>query len=993
MESGEGVVRNNEENIYVSVRLRPLNSKEILRNDVSDWECIGDKTIVYKNVNLSASERSMYPSAYTFDRVFRSACSTREVYEQGAKDVAISAVSGMNSSVFAYGQTSSGKTYTMTGITEYAISDIFDYIEKHPERKFSLKFSAMEIYNESVRDLLSIDITPLRLLDDPERGTIIEKLTEEVLTDWDHVIQLLSISQRQIGETSLNETSSRSHQIIRLTIESSSRDFLGKDNASTLTAAVNFVDLSGSERASQSLSAGARLKEGCHINRSLLTLGTVVRKLSKGRNGHIPYRDSKLTRILQTSLGGNARTAIICTMSPARSHVEQSRNTLLFASCAKEVTTNAQVNVVMSDKALVKHLQRELARLESELRSPSYAFGASNYSTTLKEKDLQIEELEKEIKEVILQRDVAQSQIKELLQKLGDGSGSTIQVRLGHYPQLQVRNSLDSDIPEFETPIKADPYSLDVDTRTCSDGHSRSSSEDHFPKVPYFDNNFVPGNMSPRILERSSNFSESDSCHAWDEVDKQSNGTSEYLYKEVHSIDAEDLCNKGILYSSSGENTAFSAVRVAMIRDGQDLEFESSPLTKEQVFCTPHLKSDNEMKLVTGFRVTNIKTDEELISPSTSKDKKLDFVDMASIEKLCLTRDSAQDSSSPRSLKLIKSQSCRASVITDSSSPWLKIIDYSEKSPFSGSYREYKGFGVKISPLNFSPSVQTLQTKDSESSPENAFDIEIDTKNVKFLNADDVSGSINDMKQEDLLQDEQEMSRDLTQFWIIDFNACASNVMNMQAKQIQGDVNKALKKSVKEVGSDPTQDDIRRLSSWPMEFKRLQREILELWQACNVSLVHRSYFFMLFQGDPSDSIYLEVEMRRMKFLNDKFSLGEKTIVNGQRLTLASSEKALRQERRMLSKQMSKKLSQHERESLFRKWGIGLSTKLRRLQLAYHIWANTQDMNHIADSAFLVVKLVGVIEPGQAPKEMFGLNFTPRCSSRSYSFRRSLTSLL
>lgn len=197
----------------------------------------------------------------------------------------------------------------------------------------------------------------------------------------------------------------------------------------------NFIDLAGSERASQTNSAGTRLKEGCHINRSLLTLGTVIRKLrlpykhyvsifvicyevliltwtpdthghftrnwlsksnefgcSKGKNGHIPFRDSKLTRILQSSLGGNARTAIICTMSPARSHVEQTRNTLLFASCAKEVSTNAQVNVVVSDKALVKQLQKELAKLESELRNsgstrPNYDSAAA----LLREKDHEIE--------------------------------------------------------------------------------------------------------------------------------------------------------------------------------------------------------------------------------------------------------------------------------------------------------------------------------------------------------------------------------------------------------------------------------------------------------------------------------------------------------------------------------------------------------------------------------------------------------------------------
>uniref|UniRef100_A0A2P2ITV7 Kinesin-like protein n=1 Tax=Rhizophora mucronata TaxID=61149 RepID=A0A2P2ITV7_RHIMU len=205
------------ERIFVSVRLRPLNEKEIARNDVSDWECINDNTIIYRN-NLSISERSVYPTAYTFDTVFGPDCSTRQVYEEGAKEVALAGVRGINSSVFAYGQTSSGKTYTMDGITEYTVADIYEYIERHQEREFVLKFSAMEIYNESVRDLLSTDTTPLRLLDDPERGTVVEKLSEETLRDWNHFKEHLSLceAQRQIGETSLNETSSRSHQILRL---------------------------------------------------------------------------------------------------------------------------------------------------------------------------------------------------------------------------------------------------------------------------------------------------------------------------------------------------------------------------------------------------------------------------------------------------------------------------------------------------------------------------------------------------------------------------------------------------------------------------------------------------------------------------------------------------------------------------------------------------------------------------------------------------------
>ncbi|KAI9118075.1 hypothetical protein K1719_010407 [Acacia pycnantha] len=318
-----------EERILVSVRLRPLNQKEKARKDVSEWECISPNTIRCKNT-LPGSSSSF--DAYTLDNVFGDDCSTQQVYEAAVKQVALSVLSGINSSVFAYGQTSSGKTYTMTGITEHAVRDIYDYIETNQDKEFVLKFSAMEIYNENVRDLLGADNTTLRLLDDPRKGTIVEKLKEEVLTGRSHLQRLLSIcaAQRTTKETTMNETSSRSHQILRLTIEGSPRHGVGTRRSGILVASVYFVDLAGSERASQALTKGTRLREGGHINRSLLALGTVIRKLSKERNGHIPYRDSKLTRILQNSLGGNARTAIICTISPTCNHVEQSKNTLFL---------------------------------------------------------------------------------------------------------------------------------------------------------------------------------------------------------------------------------------------------------------------------------------------------------------------------------------------------------------------------------------------------------------------------------------------------------------------------------------------------------------------------------------------------------------------------------------------------------------------------------------------------------------------------------------
>ncbi|XP_009772334.1 kinesin-like protein KIN-7E [Nicotiana sylvestris] len=1012
-----------EERILVSVRLRPLNNKEIFRNDVSDWECINDTTIIYKNVNLSVSERSMYPSAYSFDRVFRPNCSTRQVYEEAAKDVALSVVSGFNSSVFAYGQTSSGKTFTMTGITEYAIADIYDYIQKHAERDFILKFSAMEIYNESVRDLLSADSTPLRLLDDPERGTIVEKLTEETLRDWNHVIQLLSIceAQRQIGETALNETSSRSHQIIRLTIESSAREYLGRDNSSTLSATVNFVDLAGSERASQSLSAGARLKEGCHINRSLLTLGTVIRKLSKSRNGHIPFRDSKLTRILQPSLGGNGRTAIICTMSPARSHVEQSRNTLLFASCAKEVTTTAQVNVVMSDKVLVKHLQRELARLESELRSPIPSLFPSDYEALLREKNKQIEQMEKEIKDLTLQRDIAQTQVKEMQQMLGDDASLLMQVGFGNYPNLRVRRSPDYR-SRMQVSILSDTPSIDADVRTCSDGHSRSSSEDQIIRVPEFEENFLHKSSSPRLLAGSSNYSESDSCEGWDEIEKQSNGTSEDLFKEVHCIETEESSVKGKQESnfpSPEESSRFPAEMTAEYGDRANKETISPPADDHRRSVPPSLKEDGELTLLPckeehGFVALpsfeeERKSNEDALSLPSKDLQTLEsakFSDSRKSVPLPLKEEKAEKEekelvctfdvpspanlSSPceligespcsRNLKLCRSRSCKASLMADVSS-YFEELATAEITPPSVSERNFsarpKGWEIKISPLNFTSDVGDYPEKDSTVYGEVAINIGLevskgeDTTYENVMDVDDTCDSGSSEKDE--LQPEKE-------------------VRECPVHEAEPEHHK-LSKCVRDVGLDPIEDELKSLSSWTSEFKILQKEIMELWHVCNISLVHRTYFFLLFQGDdPKDAVYMEVEIRRLTFLNDIYTRGEKTVVNGRTLSLAQSMKDLRQERRMLRRQMLRKLTEEDRESLYLKWGIRINSKLRRLQLAQRLWKKTDDMNHIADSAYLIAKLTGLMKPGQAPKEMFGLDFSPR-PSKTYSFTRSLISSL
>ncbi|XP_022931426.1 kinesin-like protein KIN-7E isoform X2 [Cucurbita moschata] len=951
-----------EEKILVSVRLRPLNEKEISRNEVSEWECINDNTVIFRNA-LSLAERSVYPSAYTFDRVFGCDCSTRKVYEEGAKEVALSVVSGLNSTIFAYGQTSSGKTYTMSGITDYAMADIYDYIKKHSEREFLLKFSAIEIYNESVRDLLGLDNTPLRLLDDSERGTTVEKLTEETLRDRNHFKQLLSLceAQRQIGETSLNEASSRSHQILRLTIQSSAREFLGNGKSSSLTATVNFVDLAGSERASQSLSAGARLKEGCHINRSLLTLGTVIRKLSKGRNGHIPFRDSKLTRILQSSLGGNARTAIICTMSPAQVHVEQSRNTLLFASCAKEVVTNAQVNVVVSDKALVKQLQRELARLERELRSSGQTSERPDI-TLVREKDLQIEKLKKDLSELTMERDHAQSQVKDLLKMVEEDKSSMPSPDLDdQYPRLRMRSSWDFDSRPSETTVMIDSQILgDVsgsfDASQYSGGQS-TSSEDHFVHLVEVKKDVLLGKSPPQVSSIVPSLVDTQSYT--EEVEELPCENSEDICKEVRCIEMEESSMNRYLVSTTSDSSPERYVDSTT----------PSPVPNTTTSNVADKGQSNKWKL------------ESYPAEEDSKPNNFSpFYVIPSPEKPSPWNIEKDMSNSGR-LNPTRSRSCNGSLMRTLSTENIKEIQSTPPIWFG---EDFIGRSESFrAPLKYDVETERSSVTYSQTSQMSASIDEHCEQNLDVLE-DDKSGVTTPAT--DLERDQISNIERINQ--LLDITTQISNLeseKHLLDAAALGDKPKPFEpaKNVEDVGVDPIRNDTISPSEWPSEFRRLQKDIIELWHICNVSLVHRTYFFLLFKGgDPADSIYMEVEFRRLSFLRDSFSQGNQTVENGQTLTPASSLKALHRERQMLCREMQKRLSRKQREALFTEWGIELDTNNRRLQLVHLLWNDTKDMDHITKSATVVAKLVNYVEPDQASREMFGLNFTPRHNARA-----------
>ncbi|XP_045140261.1 centromere-associated protein E [Echinops telfairi] len=379
--------------VAVCVRVRPLNSRE---------EALGEDTQVYWKTDKNTIYQVDGSKSFNFDRVFHSNETTKNVYEEIAVPIIESAIQGYNGTIFAYGQTASGKTYTMMGSPDYlgviprAIHDIFKKIKEFPDREFLLRVSYMEIYNETITDLLcdTRKMKPLVIREDFNRNVYVSDLTEEVVYTSEMALKWITKGEknRHYGITKMNQRSSRSHTIFRMILESREKGEPANCEGSVKVSHLNLVDLAGSERAAQTGAEGVRLKEGCNINRSLFILGQVIKKLSDGQvGGFINYRDSKLTRILQNSLGGNAKTRIICTITPVS--FDETLTTLQFASTAKYMKNTPYVNEVSSDEALLKRYRKEIMDLKKQLEEVSLetraqAMEKDQLAQLLEEKDL-----------------------------------------------------------------------------------------------------------------------------------------------------------------------------------------------------------------------------------------------------------------------------------------------------------------------------------------------------------------------------------------------------------------------------------------------------------------------------------------------------------------------------------------------------------------------------------------------------------------------------
>ncbi|GAB2291583.1 Kinesin-like protein nack2 [Dionaea muscipula] len=915
-----------EEKILVTVRVRPLSPREQALYDLIAWDCPDEHTVVHRRPN---DERPS--SSYTFDRVFGPACSTRNVYEEGAKDVTLSALSGINATIFAYGQTSSGKTFTMKGITENAIKDIYEYMTNTPQRDFLLKISALEIYNEDVFDLLNHNSCPLRLLDDPEKGTIVEKLVEKVVEDSQHLKQLISIceAQRQVGETALNDKSSRSHQIIRLTIESQLRENSGR--VKSFMATLNLVDLAGSEPGSVTKVEELRWKEGRHINLSLLTLTQVIRKLSDGkRSRHIPYRQSKLTRILQPSLGGNARTAIICTLSPALSHVEQSRNTLSFATSAKEVTNTARVNMVISGQQLVKHLQKEVARLEAELRNPEPS-PSSCFRTLLEEKDSKIRQMEIEIGELKRQRDLAESQLESARRGHKERKG------LEQYgPSHQARKHL--AFPSESASVGTPGTRVKSKSRKVALRHSITSTD---PSM------LMQEIRKLEMLQR--------------QLGEEANRALDVLHKEISS---HKLGSQG-----TGETIAKLLAEIKTMP-----VFNSIP---EEIAVGDKADLKEEIVRLNSQACT-----------IESIEKKLENV-QNSIDKLVGSFTTSDDTPDPKSLSKKKK-------IIPFTSPSVSNFIRSPCSPRSSSRKVMDEIGNKVADYsNIVPSADSIA--DPSKTPLKGGE---DCKSRSSKENTPISPKSHSLSVKKM----QKMFKNAAEENIRSIRAYVTELKERVAKlqyQKQLLVCQVLEMEANEgMISEPDTVDQSSSLSWRSIFDDQRKQILMLWHLCHVSLVHRTQFFLLFRGDPADQIYMEVELRRLTWLEQHLSdLGNASpalLGDDPASYVSSSVKALKQERECLAKRVSTKLTPEEREMLYMKWEIPPEGKQkRRLQLMNKLWTDPHSMQHVQESAEIVAKLVGFCESGEqnATKEMFELNFKSPADKKTWMGWNLISNLL
>ncbi|WFD42748.1 Kinesin- motor protein [Malassezia psittaci] len=434
--------RSHEANMKVVVRVRSTAAE-----DQGVLQTIGPRgselaiSLDRPTTSLSAPTLGTQPGSsrnkkYTFDHVFSSEADQGMVYQDVVSNVLEEVLLGYNCTIFAYGQTGTGKTYTMEGdLTSYlgtfatgagiiprTLFRLFHVLNSRSE-EFSVHMSFVELYNEELRDLLSADSpTPLqngglRMYEDKNKGVVLHGLEEVPLTSAEHGLRLLrqGSQKRHIASTRCNESSSRSHCVFTLHVHVKEKGARGEEVMRT--GKLNLVDLAGSENIGRSGAENKRAREAGMINQSLLTLGRVINALVDG-SSHVPYRESRLTRLLQDSLGGRTKTCIIATVSDERENLEETLSTLDYASRAKSIKNRPEINQRMARAALIREYVTEIDRLRMDLVATREKNGvyvdADNWQTIESDRAVQT----KTIDELRRANEVAQSKLRSMQEQL-----------------------------------------------------------------------------------------------------------------------------------------------------------------------------------------------------------------------------------------------------------------------------------------------------------------------------------------------------------------------------------------------------------------------------------------------------------------------------------------------------------------------------------------------------------------------------------------------
>ncbi|XP_051919041.1 kinesin-like protein KIF18A [Hippocampus zosterae] len=414
--------------VKVVVRVRPTNENEKNENvrkvvqvvdkhmlvfdpKEEDISCFGSQRVRKRNINKRANK----DLKFVFDHVFGENSTQDEIFENTTKGVLDGVMNGFNCTVFAYGATGAGKTHTMLGTPDEpgvmyrTMKDLFKRMDEAKEEKeFSVAVSYLEVYNEQIRDLLA-NAGPLAVREDSDKGVVVQGLTLHQPKSAENILQALDSGNRNRTQhpTDMNATSSRSHAVFQIYLRQ--QDMAASLNTNVCVAKMSLIDLAGSERASATNAKGQRLREGANINRSLLALGNVINALAnpKSKKAHIPYRDSKLTRILKDSLGGNCRTVMIANISPSSKSYDDTQNTLKYANRAKEIKSSLKSNVISLDSHIGQYAvicERQRQQIE-QLKQKLKEYEDKNLAHTISpQKQADINRVSKSLQQVFSNR-------------------------------------------------------------------------------------------------------------------------------------------------------------------------------------------------------------------------------------------------------------------------------------------------------------------------------------------------------------------------------------------------------------------------------------------------------------------------------------------------------------------------------------------------------------------------------------------------------------